>query len=79
MQQQPQILYDYTWWELAAQRSVVRRGIAYTAGVGAVLIAINHGDESSHGKGISKTSLVFVGWNTATESFLFEPIARVRN
>lgn len=32
------------WFALAARRSVVRRGVMYAVIVGAVLIAINHGD-----------------------------------
>ena len=38
-----------TWWELATQWSVVRRGIAYAVVVGAILIAINHGDSVLRG------------------------------
>jgi len=32
------------WFRLARSRSVVRRALKYAAGVGTVLIAINHGD-----------------------------------
>jgi hypothetical protein len=33
-----------TWLHLAAEPSVVRRGLAYAVVVGAILVAINHGD-----------------------------------
>ena len=32
------------WCGLACQRSVVRRGLKFAVVVGAILIAINHGD-----------------------------------
>lgn len=32
------------WWRLARSPSVVRRALRYAVGVGALLIAINHGD-----------------------------------
>ncbi len=33
-----------TWFGLASSRPVVVRALAYAVGVGAILIAINHGD-----------------------------------
>ncbi len=33
-----------TWLQLAASRPVVVRALKYAVGVGAILIAINHGD-----------------------------------
>lgn len=33
-----------SWLKVAASRAVVRRALAYAFGVGALLIAINHGD-----------------------------------
>jgi hypothetical protein len=33
-----------TWLHLAAEPAVVRRGLAYAVVVGAILVAINHGD-----------------------------------
>ncbi len=33
-----------TWLQLAVQPAVVSRGIKFGVGVGAILIAINHGD-----------------------------------
>lgn len=33
-----------TWLHLAAEPAVVRRGLAYAMVVGAILVAINHGD-----------------------------------
>jgi len=32
------------WWQLAMTPTVIRRGLAYAVIVGAILIAINHGD-----------------------------------
>ncbi|MDX1645306.1 MAG: nitrate/nitrite transporter NrtS, partial [Thermoanaerobaculia bacterium] len=32
------------WLRLALSPSIVRRGIKYAVGVGAILVAINHGD-----------------------------------
>ncbi len=32
------------WLRLALSPSIVRRGVKYAVGVGAILIAINHGD-----------------------------------
>jgi hypothetical protein len=49
MRPQPQSSFNDTWWELATQWSVVRRGIAYAVVVGAILIAINHGDSVLQG------------------------------
>ena len=37
------------WFRLASAPSVVRRALRYAVGVGAVLIAINHGDAIVHG------------------------------
>jgi hypothetical protein len=37
------------WLELATERSVVRRALRVAAVVGAVLVAINHGDALLHG------------------------------
>ena len=34
----------HEWIRLATRRSIVRRSLKYAIGVGAVLIAINHGD-----------------------------------
>ncbi len=33
-----------TWFRLASSRAVVVRALGYAVGVGAILIAINHGD-----------------------------------
>lgn len=49
MQLQSQTSSNKTWWELATQWSVVRRGLAYAVCVGFVLIAINHGDDCLRG------------------------------
>jgi hypothetical protein len=49
MKPPPQSHSKNTWWELATQRSVVRRGIGYAVVVGAVLIAINHGNSVLRG------------------------------
>ncbi len=32
------------WWQLASSAGVVRRALGYAVVVGAILIAINHGD-----------------------------------
>lgn len=37
------------WFRLATSRSVVCRALRYAAGVGALLIAINHGDALARG------------------------------
>lgn len=37
------------WFRLARGRAVVRRACLYAVGVGALLIAINHGDAISRG------------------------------
>jgi len=50
-------LTNDTWWKLATQLSVVRRGIAYAIIVGTVLITINHGDAIVKGD-ISSTRLL---------------------
>jgi hypothetical protein len=39
-----------SWLALAASRSVVRRALLMAAGVGALLIAINHGDAILRGE-----------------------------
>ncbi len=44
MTPQSQTTSEGTWWELATQWSVVRRGIAYAVFVGTALIVINHCD-----------------------------------
>jgi len=44
MNPQSQSSFRHTWWQLATQWSVVRRGLAFAVVVGTVLIAINHGD-----------------------------------
>lgn len=33
-----------SWWRVASSPSIVRRALRYAFGVGALLIAINHGD-----------------------------------
>jgi len=33
-----------SFWSVASQAAVVRRALGYAVGVGAILIAINHGD-----------------------------------
>ncbi len=38
------------WLRLAAEGAVVRRALAYAVVVGAVLIAINHGDRIASGR-----------------------------
>ena len=35
---------ETTWLQLASGRAVVTRALKYAVGVGAILIAINHGD-----------------------------------
>ncbi len=45
------------WLELATSRPVVRRALAYAVIVGAVLIAINHGDALLQGE-ISQTRVL---------------------
>ncbi len=45
------------WLELATSRPVVRRALAYAVIVGAVLIAINHGDAILQGE-ISQTRVL---------------------
>ena len=37
------------WLQTAGSRPVVRRATKYAVGVGALLIAINHGDALAHG------------------------------
>jgi len=39
-----------SWLSVAGRPSVVRRGLAYAVVVGAVLIAINHGDALARGE-----------------------------
>lgn len=36
------------WWRVASSPSIVRRALRYAFGVGALLIAINHGDAIVH-------------------------------
>jgi hypothetical protein len=48
------------WWRLARSPSVVRRALRYAVGVGALLIAINHGDAIFR-KDLSLQLLVLVG------------------
>lgn len=38
-----------TWFQLACQRSVIARALKYALVVGALLVAINHGDALSRG------------------------------
>ncbi len=38
------------WWRLAGSTSVVRRALGYAVVVGAILIAINHGDALLQGE-----------------------------
>ena len=38
------------WFEVAASRAVVVRALKYAVGVGAILIAINHGDALLQGQ-----------------------------
>ena len=38
-----------TWFQLAVSPTVIRRGIGYAIVVGAILIAINHGEALLHG------------------------------
>ncbi len=44
MTPQSQMTSNETWWELATQWSVIRRGITYAIIVGNALIVINHCD-----------------------------------
>lgn len=39
----------HEWLKLAADRSVVRRGLAFSAIVGTVLVGVNHGDALLNG------------------------------
>jgi len=38
------------WWQLATSAPVVRRALGYAVVVGAILIAINHGDALLRGE-----------------------------
>jgi hypothetical protein len=49
-----------SWLALAASPSVVRRGLLMAAGVGALLITINHGDALLHGD-VDRTRLFKMG------------------
>jgi len=48
------------WIETATRPDVVRRGLAYAAIVGTVLIAINHGDAIAHGE-VDRPRLIKMG------------------
>lgn len=44
MNQEHHVVDSAIWWRLASSPAVARRTLRYAVGVGAVLIAINHGD-----------------------------------
>lgn len=48
------------WLRLATERAVVRRALGYAGVVGAVLIAINHGDRIAAGR-VAAGDLVKMG------------------
>ena len=62
-----------SWIRMACSRSVVVRGLKYAAVVGALLIAINHGDaivrgEMSLGRLLKMILTVFVPYAVSTSS-----------
>ena len=44
MNEERRVVESAIWWRLASSPAVARRALRYALGVGAVLIAINHGD-----------------------------------
>jgi hypothetical protein len=48
------------WCALVCHRSVVRRGLKFAVGVGAILVAINHGDALISGE-LSRSSYIKMG------------------
>ncbi len=61
------------WISIATERSIVLRGLRYAVLVGAILIAINHGDallagEVSMGRSLKMLLTVFVPYCVSTAS-----------
>lgn len=62
-----------SFFSIASQPDIVRRALGYAVGVGALLIAINHGDsllsgEISRGQSLKMLLTVFVPYFVSTAS-----------